>query len=163
MAVIVARNIQKNYRVSVKEPGLAKTLRHFFRRKYRTIEAVKPCSFSIEPGEIVGFLGPNGAGKTTTLKMLTGLMHPTAGEIEVAGFMPYRRQRAFQRQITLVMGQKQQLIWDLPAMESLRINAAVYDIPNAEFKRRVEELSAMLDIREQLHQPVRKPLVGLNG
>ena len=160
MAMIEARDIRKTFSVSAKEPGLINSMRHFFRRKKRVVEAVKGFSFAVEPGEIVGFLGPNGAGKTTTLKMLTGLIHPTSGEARVAGFVPYRRQREFQRRISLVMGNKQQLIWDLPAMESLRINAAVYDIPDAVFKQRVEELRTLLGIDKQLFQPVRKLSLG---
>jgi len=124
------------------------------------IEAVKPASFSIEPGEFVGFLGPNGAGKTTTLKMLAGLLHPSEGTLEVAGHVPFKRERAFQRKITLVMGNKQQLIWDLPALESFRINAAIYDVPQDEADRRVKELADMLQIDKQLTQPVRKLSLG---
>ena len=128
MPIVSAENLSKVYPVAVKEPGLKGTLLHFFRRTYRSIEAVKQVSFQIEPGEVVGFLGANGAGKTTTLKMLTGLIHPSAGKVRVAGYTPFERQPAFLNQITLVMGQKQQLIWDLPALDSLRINAAVYNI-----------------------------------
>jgi ABC-2 type transport system ATP-binding protein len=160
MATVIAEHLHKTYRVAAKDPGLGATLRHFFRRRYRTIEAVRDFSFQIEAGEIVGFLGPNGAGKTTTLKMLTGLIHPTAGSVSVAGHVPYRRQRAFQRRITLVMGQKQQLIWDLPALDSLRINAAIYEISDADFRARVTELSDMLDIHDELRQPVRKLSLG---
>ena len=127
--MIRAQGLSKSYKVADKQPGLAGTVRHFFRRRYRTIEAVKQVSFSIEPGETVGFLGANGAGKTTALKMLTGLIYPTSGVVEVAGHTPFRRQTPFLKQITLVMGQKQQLLWDLPAMDSLRINAAVYEVP----------------------------------
>lgn len=160
MAIITATNICKHYSVANKAAGLAATVRHFFKRRYRTIEAVKGFSFQIEPGEMVGFLGPNGAGKTTTLKMLTGLVHPTSGEIRVAGHIPYRRERDFQRKMTLVMGQKQQLIWDLPALDSLRINAAVYEIPEAEYQHRLAELSEMLGMHEELTQPVRKLSLG---
>jgi ABC-2 type transport system ATP-binding protein len=124
------------------------------------VEAVKAVSFSIEAGEIVGFLGPNGAGKTTTLKMLTGLIHPSAGTVRVAGHIPFRRDRAFLQTITLVMGQKQQLLWDLPALDSLRINAAIYGLSDRTFRDRVEELAAMLDLRAQLSQPVRKLSLG---
>lgn len=158
--MIAARDLAKSYRTAAKEPGFYGTLRHFFHRRYRSIDAVKGISFSIEPGEIVGFLGPNGAGKTTALKMLTGLIHPTAGSVQVAGHTPFSREHAFLRRITLVMGQKQQLIWDLPVLDSLRINAAVYDIEPAEAKNRVEELSRMLGLKEQLTQPVRKLSLG---
>ncbi|MCX5660173.1 MAG: ATP-binding cassette domain-containing protein [Planctomycetota bacterium] len=160
MPIIVAEHLSKSYRAAAKEPGMLGTLRHFVRRRYRLIEAVRDVSFSIEPGEIVGFLGPNGAGKTTALKMLSGLIHPTAGRCEVAGHTPFARDSAFLRSITLVMGQKQQLIWDLPVLDSLRINAAVYDIPEAEARRRVDELAAMLGLTTQLTQPVRKLSLG---
>jgi len=160
MPIVLAEDLSKSYRVSAKQPGLAGTLRHLFKREYRTIEAVRGASFRIEPGEVVGFLGPNGAGKTTALKMLTGLLHPTSGRVEVAGHTPFRRQPAFLRQITLVMGQKQQLIWDLPVLDSLRINAAVYEIPEAEAKRRIDELAGMLGLDKQLTQAVRKLSLG---
>jgi ABC-2 type transport system ATP-binding protein len=124
------------------------------------VEAVKAVSFAIEAGEIVGFLGPNGAGKTTTLKMLTGLIHPSAGTVRVAAHIPFRRERAFLQTITLVMGQKQQLLWDLPALDSLRINAAIYGLSDRTFRDRVEELATMLDLRAQLSQPVRKLSLG---
>lgn len=160
MPIIDVRNLGKVYPVASKEPGLKGTLRHFFRRTYRNIEAVKQVSFQIEPGEIVGFLGPNGAGKTTTLKMLTGLIHPSTGSVSVSGYRPFERAHPFLRQITLIMGQKQQLIWDLPALDSLRINAAIYNLTDAEFRNRVGELAEMLDIQDQLKQPVRKLSLG---
>lgn len=160
MSIIQVQDLSKTYRVADKQPGLANTIRHFFNRKYRSVEAVKPCAFRIEPGEFVGFLGPNGAGKTTTLKMLTGLIHPTSGTVEVAGHVPFRRQRAFLNQITLVMGNKQQLIWDLPALESLRINAAIYEVPSDEFKKRLDELASLLEMTPFLSQPVRKLSLG---
>ncbi len=160
MPIIRAEHLSKTFRVSIKQPGLMGTFRHFFSRKYRDIQAVKDVSFSVEPGEIVGFLGPNGAGKTTTLKMLTGLIHPSGGSVEVTGQNPFRRKADFLSRITLVMGQKQQLIWDLPAIDSLKINAAVYDIPRATFESRLAELSEMLKLDEQLTQPVRKLSLG---
>ncbi|MCT0202913.1 ATP-binding cassette domain-containing protein [Synechococcus sp. CS-602] len=160
MPIISARGLSKTYRVADKQPGLGGTLRHFFARRSRDVQAVSDVNFTIEPGEIVGFLGPNGAGKTTTLKMLTGLIHPSAGEVEVAGCVPFRRQAGFLRQITLVMGQKQQLIWDLPPLDSLRVNAAVYGIDDSEAKRRIDELAGMLDLGEELTRPVRKLSLG---
>ncbi|MEO0756609.1 MAG: ATP-binding cassette domain-containing protein [Cyanobacteria bacterium J06648_16] len=160
MALIYVDRLSKAYPVAVKTPGLKGTLKHFFRRQYRTVEAVKAVSFEIDPGEVVGFLGPNGAGKTTTLKMLTGLIHPSAGQVQVAGFIPFERTPKFLREITLVMGQKQQLIWDLPALDSLRINAAIYGISDREARYRVDELAQMLDLKEQLTQPVRKLSLG---
>ncbi|BAC91383.1 ABC transporter ATP-binding protein [Gloeobacter violaceus] len=158
--IIHVQNLSKVYPVADKEPGLVGTLRHFFRRQYKLIEAVQQVSFEIEPGAVVGFLGANGAGKTTTLKMLTGLIYPSAGTVAVAGFVPFRRERDFLNKITLVMGQKQQLIWDLPALDSLRVNAAVYGLSDAEAARRVGELAEMLALGDKLNQPVRKLSLG---
>jgi ABC-2 type transport system ATP-binding protein len=160
MASITVENLSKSYPVATKAPGLKGTLTHFFKRTYREIKAVQDVSFHIEAGEIVGFLGANGAGKTTTLKMLTGLIHPSKGRVTVAGYVPFQRQADFLQQITLVMGQKQQLIWDLPALDSLRINAAVYGIGEKAADRRVHELSEMLGLAGKLTQPVRKLSLG---
>jgi ABC-2 type transport system ATP-binding protein len=160
MSIIIAENLSKSYPVAIKEPGIRGTITHFFRRTYRNINAVQDVSFSIEAGEVVGFLGPNGAGKTTTLKMLTGLIHPSSGKVKVAGQIPFRRQEAFLQKITLIMGQKQQLLWDLPAIDSLKINAAVYNISDQEFHRRVGELTEMLSLESKLNQPVRKLSLG---
>jgi ABC-2 type transport system ATP-binding protein len=160
MSIITVENLTKVYPVAVKEPGLRGTLLHFFRRTYRSVAAVQSVSFQIEAGEVVGFLGPNGAGKTTTLKMLTGLIHPSSGRVTVASQVPFRRDASFLQKITLVMGQKQQLIWDLPALDSLRINAAVYDISDQELRQRVGELGEMLSLTDKLTQPVRKLSLG---
>ncbi len=160
MPIVSAEKLSKVYPVAVKEPGLKGTLQHFLRRTYREVKAVQDVSFEIEPGEVVGFLGANGAGKTTTLKMLTGLIHPSAGVVRVAGQVPFQRQASFLKQITLVMGQKQQLLWDLPAMDSLRINAAVYNIPDKDFRRMLGELTEMLSLQGKLNQPVRKLSLG---
>jgi ABC-2 type transport system ATP-binding protein len=160
MPTVEVENLSKTFAVADKQPGLGGTLRHFVNRKYRMIEAVKNVSFAIEPGEVVGFLGPNGAGKTTTLKMLTGLIHPTAGHVRVLGQVPFKRKSDLLRQVTLVMGQKQQMIWDLPPMESLRVNSAVYGIPEGEAKRRIDELADMLSIGDELTRPVRKLSLG---
>jgi ABC-2 type transport system ATP-binding protein len=160
MPAIVVEKLSKTYRVASKEPGLTGTLRHFVRRQYREVHAVRDVSFEVEPGEIVGFLGANGAGKTTTLKMLTGLLRPSAGATRVLGHVPFERSRAFLQAITLVMGQKQQLIWDLPAADSLRVNAAVYDVPAEEATRRIAELSELLGLTRELTQPVRKLSLG---
>jgi ABC-2 type transport system ATP-binding protein len=158
--ILQARGLSKTYRISEKQPGLAGTLRHLVRRRHRDVVAVDRISFAIEPGEVVGFLGPNGAGKTTTLKMLTGLIHPSGGALEVAGYEPWRRQAAFLRQITLVMGNRQQLLWDLPALDSLRVNAAVYDIDDGEARRRIGELAEMLELGPELQRPLRKLSLG---
>ena len=160
MPIVCAERLSKTYRVAQKQPGLAGTLRHFFWRRSRSVEAVRELSFSIEAGEMVGFLGANGAGKTTTLKMLSGLVHPSGGSLMVAGHVPQRRQANFLRSITLVMGQKQQLIWDLPPMDSFRVNAAVYGLDDSEAKRRINELAEMLELGEELTRPVRKLSLG---
>lgn len=160
MTVIQAQQLGKDFRVADKQPGLRGTLKHLFNRQHRTIRAVDGVTFSIEPGEVVGFLGPNGAGKTTTLKMLSGLIKPSAGGTTVLGQEPFDRKASFLRQITLVMGNKQQLIWDLPTLDSLRINAAIYGIPDTEAKRRTDTLADMLDLGDELTQPVRKLSLG---
>jgi ABC-2 type transport system ATP-binding protein len=150
----------KSYRIGVKRPGIAGALRHLLRREHREIQAVRSVSFEVAPGEVVGFLGANGAGKTTTLKMLTGLIRPTSGQATVLGEVPFERRRKFLESITLVMGQKQQLIWDLPALDSLKVNAAVYDVSPAEARARIARLAELLDVTEQLRQPVRKLSLG---
>lgn len=160
MTIIAVENLSKIYPVALKKPGLKGTLTHFFHRTYREIKAVQNISFQIQPGEVVGFLGANGAGKTTTLKMLTGLIHPSQGKVRVADHVPFRRHPNFLHQTSLIMGQKQQLLWDLPAVDSLRINAAVYNISDQVFKQRLGELAAMLDIQDKLRQPVRKLSLG---
>jgi ABC-2 type transport system ATP-binding protein len=158
--IVVADGLSKAFRVANKEPGLAGTLRHLVKRSYKEVPAVKGVSFTIAPGEIVGFLGANGAGKTTTLKMLTGLLHPSGGTARVDGHVPFSRQRDFLKKITLVMGNKQQLLWDLPPLDSLRMNAAIYDVPDATFQTRVDELATMLELTDKLRQPVRKMSLG---
>jgi ABC-2 type transport system ATP-binding protein len=146
--------------VADKQPGLPGTLKHFVRRRHRDVSAVRDVSFTIAAGEMVGFLGANGAGKTTTLKMLCGLIYPSAGQVLVAGHQPQRRHPDFLRCITLVMGQKQQLLWDLPPMDSLRVNAAVYGISDQEAKRRITALADLLELGEELTRPVRKLSLG---
>ena len=160
MPAIIVENLSKIYSVALKDPGIKGTLYHFFRRTYQSVKAVDNISFTIEPGEIVGFLGANGAGKTTTLKMLTGLIHPSQGRVKVEGYIPFRRQPQFLQKTSLVMGQKQQLLWDLPALDSLKINAAVYKIPKKIFQKRLKELSEMLSLEDKLTQPVRKLSLG---
>lgn len=160
MTVIQVQDLSKFYPVAIKEPGFSGTIRHFFKRNYRTIKAVQGVSFTIEPGEVVGFLGANGAGKTTTLKMLTGLIYPSTGSVKVCHQNPFFREANFLQKITLVMGQKQQLIWDLPVLDSLRINGAVYGLSDQEYRQRVGELTEMLSLQGKLNQPVRKLSLG---
>lgn len=160
MASIVVDRIGKIYPVAIKQPGFKGTIQHFFQRTYREVNAVRDVSFQIEPGEIVGFLGGNGAGKTTTLKMLAGLIYPSTGLITVAGHVPFQREAAFLKKITLVMGQKQQLIWDLPALDSLKINAAVYGLSDRTADFRINELAEMLSLQGKLTQPIRKLSLG---
>jgi ABC-2 type transport system ATP-binding protein len=152
--------LQKWYRVHQRPPGMRAALRSLFHRKYDEVKAVDEVSFAIEAGERVGFLGPNGAGKTTTLKVLAGLLHPTAGEVSVAGFTPKNRARGFLQQITLVMGQKQQLLWDLPPAETFLLNRAIYDIPKAQYDETVAELTALLDLGPLLTKPTRQLSLG---
>lgn len=156
----MVENLSKVYPIALKSPGLKGTLQHFWQRRYRQIQAVQDISFTIPSGAMVGFLGANGAGKTTTLKMLTGLIKPSGGQVRVAGFDPFRRESDFLRRTSLVMGQKQQLIWDLPTLDSLRINGAIYEIPDKVFEQRLGELSEMLDLTTELKQPVRKLSLG---
>ena len=160
MSLIITENLSKIYPVAIKKSGLKGTISHFFNRTYREIKAVENVSFQIEPGEIVGFLGPNGAGKTTTLKMLTGLIYPSSGRVKIANHTPFNREKSFLQKITLVMGQKQQLIWDLPAMDSLKVNGAIYGISDKEFNYWVGELTEMLSLENKLNQPVRKLSLG---
>lgn len=158
--MISVKELCKSYDVPIREPGFRGLVRHWWNRKYKSISAVEKVSFEIQEGEFIGFLGPNGAGKTTTLKMLTGLLYPSAGLCKVAGFTPFERKADFLRSITLVMGQKQQLLWDLPAMDSLRLNAVVYEIEDAQFQSRVGRLREMLELEDVLSQPVRKMSLG---
>ena len=159
-SLIEVEQLSKIYNVADKEPGLRGTLNHFFTRKTQSVQAVNNVSFNINQGEIVGFLGANGAGKTTILKMLCGLIHPTSGFSRVAGFIPQNRDPDFLRKITLVMGQKQQLLWDLPPMDSLQVNSAIYGLSERAAKYRIQELADMLELGEELTRPVRKLSLG---
>jgi viologen exporter family transport system ATP-binding protein len=160
VADIEVSRLVKHYRVHHRPPGMAAALRSLFHRKYETVKAVEDLSFRIEPGERVGFLGPNGAGKTTTLKVLSGLLHPTSGEVRVVGHTPQRREPTFLTQITLVMGQKQQLLWDLPPAETFALNRAIYDVPRKQFEETLAELSRLLDLDQLATKPSRQLSLG---
>jgi ABC-2 type transport system ATP-binding protein len=158
--MIEVERLRKWYRVHRRPPGLSAALRSLFHRAYEDVKAVEDVTFSIGAGERVGFLGPNGAGKTTTLKVLSGLLHPTEGRVAVAGFTPKERERGFLEQITLVMGQKQQLLWDLPPSETFLLNRAIYDIPRKQYDATVAELSELLDLGPLLGKPTRQLSLG---
>jgi ABC-2 type transport system ATP-binding protein len=154
------RDLRKQYTVYEREAGALAALKSLVRRKSRAVAAVDGISFTVAPGEVVGFLGPNGAGKTTTLKMLSGLLHPTSGEVAVLGYTPWQRERAFLRQITLVMGNRNQLGWDIPALDSFELNRVIYRLPAADYQRTLDELTDLLDLAPLLRKPVRNLSLG---
>jgi ABC-2 type transport system ATP-binding protein len=158
--VISVKNLKKYYRVHEKEPGLIGSLKSLFKRKYRDVEAVNDISFEIKEGELVGFIGPNGAGKTTTLKTLSGLLYPTSGTVKVLGYTPWDRKSDFQKKFSLVMGQKNQLWWDLPAMESFILNKEIYGVSDNDFKKTLDELVELLEVQDILKVQVRKLSLG---
>lgn len=159
-AAIEVRDLRREFQTHLKQPGFAGAVKGLFHREYQTKIAVSDLNFSIQKGEFVGFLGPNGAGKTTTLKMLSGVLHPTSGMARVMGFVPWKREAAFQKRFSLVLGQKNQLWWDLPAYDSFDLNREIYEVPLADFKAKIEELGELLDITKLLHVPVRKLSLG---
>ncbi|MBI3180666.1 MAG: ATP-binding cassette domain-containing protein [Myxococcales bacterium] len=158
--MISVRGLKKYYRVHQRPPGLKAALGALFHRPHVTVKAVDGISFDIRPGERVGFLGPNGAGKTTTLKVLSGLLHPSGGEVSVDGHLPRRREDAFLKKIMLVMGQKQQLLWDLPPAETFELNRAIYDVPREQYRRTLEELTSLLGLGELVQKPTRQLSLG---
>ena len=160
MLALDVRQLTKTYHVPEREAGLGAAVRSVFRRRTRAVEAVAQVSFSLQPGEFVGFVGPNGAGKTTTLKMLSGLLHPTAGRAQVLGHVPAKRERAFLRRITLLMGQRNQLLWDIPVIDSFERNRVVYRVPTAEYRQTLDELTDLLDLSPLLERPVRNLSLG---
>lgn len=160
MPIIEANGLSKTYRVFQKNPGLGGALRGLFRRQYKEVRAVANVSFQIEPGEMVAFLGPNGAGKTTTLKMLSGLIYPSAGSATVLGFTPWERPDAFRRRFSLIMGQKNQLWWDLPAGDSFQLHREIYSLPADAFNRTLGELTELFAVKELTRQPVRELSLG---
>ena len=160
MSIIEARELTKTYRVFQKKEGVLGALRGLYKREYKEVKAVDRVSFEIEPGEMVAFLGPNGAGKTTTLKMLSGLIYPTTGTARVLGFTPWDREDAFRRRFALVMGQKNQLWWDLPAADSFQLHREIYSIPEADFQRTLGELTELLNVGALTRQAVRELSLG---
>jgi len=160
VSAIEVTGLTKSFRTYKKQPGFTGAVKGLFRRTYEQTLAVKDVSFAIEPGELVGFLGPNGAGKTTTLKMLSGLLYPTSGSARVLGYVPWERDDGYRRQFALLLGQKNQLWWDLPARESFELNAKIYAIPAARLERTVAEMGELLGVREKLNVSVRELSLG---
>jgi ABC-2 type transport system ATP-binding protein len=160
MPIIQVKNLKKYYRVHRKEPGLLGSLKSLVKRKYQTVKAVDNISFSIDEGELVGFIGPNGAGKTTTLKCLSGLLYPDGGQARVLGFDPWERKESFLKQISLVMGQKNQLWWDLPPIETFILNREIYEIPKKQYEKTLEELVNFLEVEDVLKVQTRKLSLG---
>src|SRR3989442_5779861 len=159
-ALVEVRDLRKTFQVTEREEGLAATLRSFVRRHRKDVNAVAGITFRIDRGEVVGFLGPNGAGKTTTLKMLSGLLHPTAGEASVLGYVPWRRENDYLQRMTLLMGNRTHLVWDIPAADSFRVLQEIYRIPEAQFQATVKELTELLELEELVHKPVRNLSLG---
>ena len=158
--VISVSRLKKNYQVWQKEAGLLGSFKSLLKRQSLEVKAVDDLSFSIKEGELVGFIGPNGAGKTTTLKVLSGLLYPTSGEVSVAGFIPYERKTEFLKNISLVMGQKNQLWWDLPPMETFLLNKEIYQIPDVQFEKTLTDLTRLLEIKDLLKVPTRRLSLG---
>jgi len=160
MPAIEVNGLTKAFRTYKKQPGFGGAIKGLFHRQYEQTVAVSDVHFKIEPGELVGFLGPNGAGKTTTLKMLAGLLYPTSGAAKVLGHTPWERHDDYRRQFALVLGQKNQLWWDLPARESLELNAKIYGIPKERFEKTVGELTELLNVKDKLNVSVRELSLG---
>lgn len=160
MIAIEVKNLVKKYQIFEKDPGISGTIKSLFVRKYKQIKAVNNISFSIKAGELVGFIGPNGAGKTTTLKCLSGLLYPTSGEISTLGFKPWEREESFLKSIAFVMGQKNQLWWELPPLETFLLNKEIYDIEKQQFAKILEELTELLDVKDLIRTPTKKLSLG---
>jgi ABC-2 type transport system ATP-binding protein len=158
--VIHIQNLSKTFKVPVREAGVKAAIRSLFKREHRDVKAVEAVSFDVSPGEIVGFLGPNGAGKTTTLKMLSGLLHPSGGTATVLGHTPFQREKDYLRQITLVMGQRNQLVWDIPVVDSFQRNRAIYRMDAGEYHKMLDEMTDLLDLGDLLQKPTRNLSLG---
>ncbi len=157
---IQVHSLSKTYQVPEREGGFGAAVRSFFKRKYKDVKAVQEVNFRITQGEIVGFLGPNGAGKTTTLKMLSGLLHPTGGNANVLGFTPWELKPEYLRSMTLVMGQRNRLSWDIPAADSFLLNQAIYRLPDDEYQKTYKELDELLELEPLMKKPVRNLSLG---
>lgn len=160
MSIISVNDLTRQFKIYKKQPGIIGSMSSLFNRQYYDTTAVDHISFSIEEGELIGFIGPNGAGKTTTLKMLSGLLYPTSGHVNVLGHVPFKREPAFLKKIALVMGQKNQLWWDVPAMDTFLLNKEIYEIPTKYFQDTLEELSSLLEVKDILLVQVRKLSLG---
>ncbi len=158
--IIHVQNLKKYYSIPIRGEGLKESIRSLFFRQMREVRAIDDISFSLEEGEIVGFLGPNGAGKTSTLKTLSGLLHPSGGEVKTLGYVPWQREPNFLRQITLVMGNRNQLQWDIPALDSFELNRAIYNIPRAQFVQLRDELMELLELKDLAQKPIRNLSLG---
>ncbi len=157
---IEVHQLVKTFKVPIRSEGFGASLKSLVRRDYQEVEAVREISFNIEAGEVVGFIGPNGAGKTTTLKILSGLLHPTTGRVRVLGFTPWEREPAYLSQISMVLGNKSQLLWDIPPMDTFRVLAEIYRVPENDFENILDELVDLLDIEALLTKPVRVMSLG---
>lgn len=158
--IIQVNNLSKTYKVSERDPGFRSAMKSFFKRTFKDVKAVDDVSFALNPGEIVGFLGPNGAGKTTTLKMLSGLLNPTKGMARVLGYTPWQLKNDYLSSITLIMGQRNRLSWDIPAADSFLLNQAIYRISDEEYKKTMKELDELLDLSPIIKKPVRNLSLG---
>lgn len=160
MSIITVERLKKEFEYYQKADGLKGSMKNLFHRETLKKEAVKDISFQVEKGEILALLGPNGAGKTTTLKMLSGILFPTAGQVEIDGFIPWERKNAFKRRFSIVMGQKNQLWWDLPASDSFYLNKCIFDVDDGEYRKTVEELAELLDVKDLMNVQVRRLSLG---
>lgn len=158
--MIEVKNVKKYYKVAEREKGIVASLKHLFNRKYEVKKAVDNISFSIGEGEIVGFIGPNGAGKSTTIKMLSGILYPDAGEVVIDGFIPYKQRKEYVKNIGVVFGQKTQLNWDLPLIESFELLKYIYKIPEEKYQKNLKKFTELLDMQDFINQPVRQLSLG---